>query len=245
MTWVKICGMTTLEDALIAVDAGADAVGFVFHEESPRCVSVETVREIVGKLPESLEKIGVFVDPASDPINILMQAGLTGTQCYFSEQGFAGSKARARAVGISCLPPHARFLMALPLSVLGNDESQPFVANLSGWKRNPAEVEIPEQILNKMNTFVLDSGDLRQPGGTGKTFDWNQAVPLAEQMKQAGINLVVAGGLNAANVGDAMGILQPWGVDVVSGVEQRPGKKDPDKVRAFVKAVRDFDRKAG
>lgn len=238
--------MTNLEDALVAVDAGADAVGFVFYEKSPRCVSVETARDIVEKLPDRVEKIGVFVDPASDPISILMQAGLTGTQCYISVEGVAGSNARNKGIGISLLPPHARFLMALPLSVLSNDESQPFAADFSGWKRNPAEgVEIPEQILNMMNTFVLDSGDLRHPGGTGKRFDWDKAVPLAKQMKQAGTNLVVAGGLNAENVGEAMGILKPWGVDVVSGVEGRPGKKDPEKVRAFVKAVRDFDRKAG
>ena len=62
MTWVKICGMTNLEDALVAVEAGADAVGFVFYEKSPRCVTVETVREIVEKLPESVEKVGVFVE---------------------------------------------------------------------------------------------------------------------------------------------------------------------------------------
>jgi phosphoribosylanthranilate isomerase len=94
-----------------------------------------------------------------------------------------------------------------------------------------------------MNTIVLDSGDLGTPGGTGKTFDWDKAVPIAEEMRRAGVNLVVAGGLTPGNVGEAMGILRPWGVDVVSGVEARPGKKDPEKVRAFVKAVREMDRK--
>ena len=89
---------------------------------------------------------------------------------------------------------------------------------------------------------MLDSGDLRLPGGTGKSFDWEKAVPIAEGMLQGGVKLVVAGGLTPENVGEAMAILKPWGVDVVSGVEARPGKKDPEKVRAFVRAVRDAER---
>ena len=83
------------------------------------------------------------------------------------------------------------------------------------------------------------------PGGTGKKFSWEKAVPIAKGMRRAGLKLVVAGGLNAKNVSEAIGILKPWGVDVVSGVEARPGKKDAEKVRAFVRAVRETDRKAG
>jgi phosphoribosylanthranilate isomerase len=94
------------------------------------------------------------------------------------------------------------------------------------------------------DTFVLDSGDLRNPGGTGKTFDWEKAVPISEGMRQGGVRLVVAGGLTPSNVVEAMEILKPWGVDVVSGVEASPGKKDPEKVRAFVRAVREMDRRA-
>ena len=106
------------------------------------------------------------------------------------------------------------------------------------WKNGvrPSEQE--------MATVLLDSGDLLQPGGTGKTFDWKQAVPIAEGMCEGGLKLVVAGGLTAENVTEAIEVLKPWGVDVASGVEARPGKKDPEKVRAFVKAVRDADRKA-
>jgi len=84
---------------------------------------------------------------------------------------------------------------------------------------------------------VLDSGDLRMPGGTGKTFDWKKAVPIADGMRQGGVKLVVAGGLTPENVTQAIGILKPW------GVEARPGRKDPEKVRAFVRAVREIDRK--
>ncbi len=93
--------------------------------------------------------------------------------------------------------------------------------------------------------FSLIPGGYNSPGGSGKTFDWARAGRLAEQMKRDRLKLVVAGGLTSENVGEAIGILQPWGVDVVSGVEARPGKKDPEKVRAFVKAVRDIDRKVG
>jgi phosphoribosylanthranilate isomerase len=93
-----------------------------------------------------------------------------------------------------------------------------------------------------LDTFVLDSGDLRAPGGTGKTFDWNKAAPIVEGMRQGGVKLVVAGGLTADNVSEAIAILKPWGVDVASGVEATPGKKDPEKVRAFVNAVRAADK---
>jgi phosphoribosylanthranilate isomerase len=235
--------MTNLEDALVAVDAGADAVGFVFYEKSPRCVSVETARQIMAKLPESVEKIGVFVDPGADPINVLIQTGLTGTQSYISAEGVAGSKARMKAIGMACLPPRARFLIALPMSLFGEDVSQvERMATGFAASRNkiPGDVSIPEGFLD---TFLLDSGNLRQPGGTGHTFDWKKARALAEGMRRDGLKLVVAGGLTPENVGEAIEILEPWGVDVASGVEARPGKKDPEKVRAFVRAVREMDRK--
>jgi len=236
--------MTNLEDALVAVDAGADAVGFVFYEKSPRCVSVETVREIVEKLPESVEKIGVFVDPDADPIGVLLHAGLTGTQSYISAEGVAGSNAHTKAVGASCLPPRARFLMALPMSLFGEDMSQ-VERMAAGFAASRNKLPDGESIEGFLDTFLLDSGNLRQPGGTGTAFDWKKARTLAEGMRRDGLKLVVAGGLTSANVGEAIETLKPWGVDVVSGVEERPGKKDPEKVRAFLRAVRDMDQKAG
>jgi phosphoribosylanthranilate isomerase len=243
MTWVKICGMTNLEDALVAVDAGADAVGFVFYEKSRRCVSVETAREIVEKLPAAVEKIGVFVGPDEDPIDVLLQTGLTGTQCYFSAEGVAGSNAHNKATGRDCLPPQFRNVMAFPMSFFGEDVNQvermaaDFVASR---KELPEGIPIAESFLD---TLLLDSGNLREPGGTGRKFDWKKARGLGEGMRKHGLKLVVAGGLTPGNVGEAIGILQPWGVDVASGVEARPGKKDPEKVRAFVRAVREIDRK--
>ncbi len=247
MTWVKICGMTNLEDALIAVDAGADAVGFVFYEESPRYVSVETAREIVAKLPESVEKIGVFVGEKEDPVESLLRGGLTGTQLYVSTEGVAGSKASSKAIGVPLLPARFRFMLAMPMNLIDKEEIQRLgqryveVGNAAAGdlQRIPLPPEFP------VPTIVLDSGSLRSPGGTGRSFDWKGAVPLSSEMRKNGVKLVVAGGLTPENVGEAIEILRPWGVDVVSGVEVRPGKKDPEKVRAFVKAVRDFDRKAG
>jgi phosphoribosylanthranilate isomerase len=243
MTWVKICGMTNLEDALVAVDAGADAVGFVFYEKSPRCVSVETAREIVAKLPESVEKVGVFVGPDADSLGVLMQARLTGTQCYISVDGDAGSNARNKATGAVCPPPNFRNLLAFPMSLFGEGVRQiermaeDFAASR---KKMPEGASIPDGFLD---TLLLDSGNLRQPGGTGHPFDWKKARTLAEGMRKDGLKLVVAGGLTPENVGEAIEILRPWGVDVASGVEVRPGKKDPEKVRAFVNAVREMDRK--
>ncbi|MGA9979540.1 MAG: phosphoribosylanthranilate isomerase [Candidatus Sulfotelmatobacter sp.] len=245
MTWVKICGMTNLEDALVAVEAGADAVGFVFYEKSPRCVSVEVAREIVGKLPESVEKIGVFVGSDEDPIDVLLQTGLTGTQCYISAEGVAGSNASNKATSEDCLPPHFRSLIAFPMSFFGEDVSQVegMAADFgASRKKMPEGVSIPDGFLD---TLLLDSGNLRQPGGTGHAFDWKKARTLAEGMRKNGLKLVVAGGLTPENVGEAISILQPWGVDVASGVEASPGKKDAEKVRAFVRAVREMDGKTG
>src|SRR5580698_4149627 len=123
MTWVKICGMTNLEDALTAVEAGADAVGFVFYEKSPRNVSVEIAREVVGKLPESVEKIGVFVHGVElNPLDVLLEVGLTGTQTYFAVGSAAGRNGGTKAIGASLLPKQARFLMALPMMFVGEDE---------------------------------------------------------------------------------------------------------------------------
>jgi phosphoribosylanthranilate isomerase len=241
MTWIKICGMTNLEDAMIAVDAGADAVGFVFYEKSPRCVSVETAREICGQLPERVEKIGVFVtSDRRNPWDVSREAGLTGVQQYLSAEKREGPQL-AKGTDMSLLPKDARMLIALPMAAVGSDENQieSLASGFRNWGKNlPQEASAT---LGTLKTIVLDSGSLQTPGGTGKTFGWSKAVPLAEAMRANHMNLVVAGGLTPGNVGDAIEILKPWGVDVVSGVEARPGKKDPEKVRAFVRAVREMD----
>jgi phosphoribosylanthranilate isomerase len=244
MTWVKICGTTNLEDALTAVDAGADALGFVFYDKSPRRIDVETAREIVAKLPSRVEKVGVFVGESADEWpRVVLKVGLTSVQQYFGFEPRVQPK-NAKATGIDGFPVLPKIYVALALSrfLEREEEIKGLAADFAKWKNNlPQEFSLPEGLLH---AIVLDSGDLRQPGGTGKTFDWKKAAPIAEGMRQGGVKLIVAGGLTPANVGDAIGVLKPWGVDVASGVEARPGKKDPEKVRAFVRAVRETDRKA-
>ncbi|HET9305938.1 MAG TPA: phosphoribosylanthranilate isomerase [Candidatus Sulfotelmatobacter sp.] len=240
MTWVKICGMTNLEDALVAVDAGADAVGFVFYEKSPRCVSVETAREIVEKLPENVEKVGVFVDDESTDhwSKVVPSTRLTAVQQYISLEPHV--QPHRVAVG-RALFPNLKFFTAFPILRFLEAGASPeeLGANFEHL-REGLPMPPPEGMLE---TFVLDSGGSKSPGGTGRTFDWAWTVPIAEGMRRGGLKLIVAGGLTPDNVGEAMRVLKPWGVDVVSGVEERPGKKDPEKVRAFVRAVREIDRK--
>jgi phosphoribosylanthranilate isomerase len=219
MTWVKICGTTNLEDALVAVDAGADAVGFVFYEKSPRCVSVETARVIVAKLPESVEKVGVFVNEMEEKLcDVADRAGLTAIQMHGDNED-----------------PHVADLVA------AKRPEVKVLAAISMSRERPADWAMmwhPDVV----HAFVVDSGDSSKHGGTGKAFDWNTSVPVLENIKKVG-RVVAAGGLTVRSVSEAMHILRPWGVDVVSGVEASPGKKDPQKVRAFVRAVREMDRK--
>ncbi len=219
MTWVKICGMTNLEDALVAVDAGADAVGFVFYEKSPRCVTVETAREIVEKLPESVEKVGVFVNESSDRgEEVLRQAKLTAAQVYPAgsiEDWLAWYQLTDR-----------KLMVAISGEVLRGD----FFISL-GTREKP------------ISALVVDSGSGVRPGGTGQKFDWEGA-KIGIWHLGTEVPVVVAGGLTAENVVEAIKTMRPWGVDVASGVEARPGKKDPEKVRAFVRAVREADKRA-
>ncbi len=221
MTWVKICGITNLEDALVAVDAGADAVGFVFYEKSPRCVSPEVVREIVQKLPESVEKVGVFVGGSSEGVaEAIRQCGLTIAQIYPRE---------SRALTGEFFKDFPfRVIPAVSVGLIGQDE-------IAGF-------HLAKNARGKVVAALLDSGNSDCPGGTGEKFDWATVAGLADTID---LKLILAGGLKVENVGDAIAMLKPWGVDVSSGVEANPGKKDPEKVRAFVREVREMDRKAG
>ena len=221
MTWVKICGTTNLDDALVAVEAGADAVGFVFYEKSPRCVSVERAREICEKLPESVEKVGVFVNESPERISeVTSGAGLTAAQLHgdeyqFPERYLTGGK----------------LFFSLSVSQILNNLKGPI-----------SEFVFPK--LPKSSGVHLDSGIPEHRGGTGRTFAWAEARWLVSALARMH-PVVVAGGLTGSNVTRATEFLKPWGVDVVSGVEASPGKKDPEKVRAFVRAVREVDRRVG
>jgi phosphoribosylanthranilate isomerase len=224
MTWVKICGITNLEDALIAVEAGADAVGFVFHEKSPRQMDVETVRAIVEELPGRVEKVGVFVEHNSDEIRTIVErAGLSMAQLHTGKSldwTLKTSGTAKEAIGAD------KMILVVP----GDSFKGEGLFNLGA---EPGRM--PYAVL-------VDSVSADAPGGTGKTFDWEKARGAVAEMGFR-VPVIVAGGLTPSNVRAALDMFQPFGVDVVSGVEARPGKKDPEKVRAFVKAVREADRK--
>jgi phosphoribosylanthranilate isomerase len=216
---VKICGITNLEDALTAVEAGADAVGFVFYEKSPRKVDPDTVREIVEALPTEVEKVGVFVNESPERMeSVAERVGLTAIQLHLDPLR------RDQSSFDSIVLSQKRKYVALPASYLFEADR----LNGLAWL-NAAETLI--------SGIFLDSSTSEQVGGTGKTFDWEQAKPAVSAIRMK-FNVVIAGGLNPTNVTEAIRILKPWGVDVSSGVESKPGNKDPAKVRAFVAAVR-------
>ena len=224
MTWVKICGITNLEDAQAAVEAGADALGFVFYERSPRYLSVDRVREITGVLPSTVETVGVFVDvPCGEMVEMSRTAGLKAMQLHRTD----------------LLQPKPQVAEASEGGSTGyciGDLKMYFVLPARGFSWESTGQRAPFGVF-------LDSGTPEQPGGTGKTFDWIQAGPMVTKMNKE-VNVVIAGGLNPQNVASAIQVLHPWGVDVSSGVEAKPGKKDPEKVRAFIRAVRQADKVA-
>jgi phosphoribosylanthranilate isomerase len=237
MTWVKICGITNLEDAQTAVDVGADALGFVFYEKSPRNMAPDAAREIVAKLPAQIEKVGVFVNGVGPhPVNVAREVGLTAIQTSFGLSPTGSSK----AVGLAGFPRPPKMFLSLPVAWFFEDPER--MKKVIGSVLLARNVPVtPPDSGGWFDTLLLDSGSLQQPGGTGRTFDWQRAKPIADDLQQDGLKLIVAGGLTSDNVSEAMRILKPWGVDVSSGVEAKPGKKDPEKVRAFVSRVRKAD----
>jgi phosphoribosylanthranilate isomerase len=233
MTWVKICGITNLEDALVAVEAGADAVGFVFYEKSPRRVVAPQVREIVRALPQQLEKVGVFVTKSTDEMEAVTdEAGLTAWQLHKDRNGTPLQQFLEEG-GFFVLPKHnprpgKQAYLSLPANLLVGEEGYRGL----GWAKGTDKA---------VSALFVDSGNGKMPGGTGQTFDWHGLQPTIHSLSM-NFKVVVAGGITPDNVVEAISILHPWGVDVSSGVEASPGKKDPEKVRAFIKAVREADK---
>jgi len=250
MTWIKICGTTNLEDALTAVEEGADALGFVFYPNSPRKIEPEEARGIVEKLPAIVEKVGVFVNESIEAVaQTVRVAGLSGVQLHGNEdQDYARSLCQS-------LGSTLRIYGALPMNHL------PTPSGDYGWdavSSGALSAEAAEMFTDlwrdrtgeeagSASTYspgvfyglILDAGGAGE-GGTGKTFDWEKARPFVNGMGSF-INIIVAGGLNSANVARMIRTLHPWGVDVASGVEKSPGRKDQEKIRAFVAAVRESE----
>jgi phosphoribosylanthranilate isomerase len=232
--WIKICANTTLADAQLAADAGADAVGFVFAP-SPRRVTAELVATIVPHLPRKLEKIGVFVDASFEEIASTVEtAGLTGVQLHFDASPELSVQIRDRFGTKLRILRVEHFDTASPAGVKGTGFS-PY-----NPESNSKGALAPETISSDPNidAILIDSRTATAVGGTGKTYDWSLAANRLFQKEEVRKHLVAAGGLTPDNVAEAIATLHPWGVDVVSGVESAPGRKDPAKVRAFIANAR-------
>jgi len=231
MTWVKICGITSLEDAIVAVEAGADALGFVFYEKSPRKVELETAKQIIAQLPEQVEKVGVFVDQLPEKIKqTVEQAGLTAIQVYQQASAKELSAFHGSIPAMNSDPPKIIF------AVSGDQ-----LADGGGIHTKSGFWGIEEGLKDILYALMLDCISAGEFGGTGRSFDWIKVRGMMPRLNRIRPT-IVAGGLNDSNVATAIKILQPWGVDVSSGVEAKPGKKDSWKVRAFVEAVRRADK---
>jgi phosphoribosylanthranilate isomerase len=199
---VKICGITNLADAQAAAEAGADALGFVFYEKSPRFVSMKTAAEIAKQLPPFITRAGVFVNPAGELVlKAIAECGLNLLQFHGDE------------------PPE--FCMQFGLMSM-----KAFRIRDAGSLK-----ELPKY---KTDAWLLDAYSSDTLGGTGAVFNWD----LAVEAQKTGRPIFLAGGLTPENVADAVRKVQPFGVDVSSGVESSPGKKDHAKVRAFINAVK-------
>lgn len=211
--WVKICANTSLGDALLAVDAGADAVGFVFAP-SPRQVTPAQVASITPGLPTSIEKIGVFVDASFNEIAETVRACLlTGVQIH-SEAG-------------PDLPAQLRTEFGPGLRIVR-------VVHFTAGAEQQASVFAHDP---NVDAVLVDSRTEIAVGGTGIAFDWEAArKTLFARASQT--RMIAAGGLNPENVATAIAALAPWGVDVASGVEAVPGRKDRENVFAFVANAR-------
>lgn len=205
MTRIKICGLTNLEDALAAVEFGADAIGFVLAK-SPRQISPAEASEIAAQLPPYIARVGVFVGGSKKAIEeIYHSVKLTEVQIYFEENNGAESPT-------SMSIPYLRSLRVKDDDVLYQ------ISRLG------------------LDQFHLDGFDPSRMGGTGQQFDWEIAARAAKIGR-----LTLAGGLTPENIVAALEQVRPYAVDLSSGVELSPGKKDHDKMKSFIQKVRKWD----
>lgn len=203
MTFIKICGITSLEDARAAVAAGADALGFNFYQPSPRYIAPHAAREIVAQLPESVLSVGVFVNEDSPEfvMSIAREAGVKALQLHGDES-----------------PDFCRQLESPVIKTFAvSDDFDPNAI---------AEYEV--------DAIMLDTKHSKLRGGTGRVFDWS----IARAVSKVVPKLYLAGGLAPENVAEAIEMVHPFAVDACSGLEERLGLKNHERVRAFVAAVR-------
>jgi phosphoribosylanthranilate isomerase len=198
-TKIKICGTTNLDDALLAVELGADALGFIFYPKSPRYVKVQDAANICNSLPPFVAKVGVFVDELEYEIEKALH------ECLLNALQFHGDEPPG-----FCQKFAAKSIKAIRVR---DEESL----------RAAAEYDV--------DALLLDTYTDESRGGTGRTFDWSLAVRAKEFLSAP---IILSGGLTTANVQEAVRKVRPYAVDVASGVEREPGKKDPEKLRRFI-----------
>jgi len=202
---IKICGITNLADAQAAADAGADALGFIFYDKSPRCVTVQQAADISKQLNPFIMRVGVFVNAEED--FILSAMG----KCQLSMLQFHGDE-----------PPEFC--------------SQFGIMAMKAFRMRGTEI-LNELAKYPTDGYLLDAYSSSTLGGTGKTFNWD----LAIEAQKLGKPIFLSGGLTPENVAEAVRKVRPFAVDVSSGVESSPGRKDHAKVKAFVAAARSIE----
>lgn len=203
--WIKICGITNIEDALKAVELGVDALGFVFYEKSPRKITKEKAKEIIGSLPKEVVKVGLFVDELEEKVNEI------ASYCNFDILQFHGDET----------PDYCK---KFPQKII----------KAFRIKDKESLANIPKY---EVDYYLLDAYSEAAPGGTGKTFNWD----LAKEAKKFGRPIILSGGLNSDNIIGALEKVSPFGVDVSSGVESSPGRKDHKKLKDFITKMRGFE----
>ncbi len=202
---VKVCGITNIDDARVAVEAGADALGFIFVKKSPRYIEPERARFIISKLPPFVQSVGVFVDQPEEEVKDIAQS------CSLDILQFHGNESPEYCAGFG-----SRAIKAFRVkdaSVI--DEINRYSGGIRG--------------------ILLDSWSAKAHGGTGKSFDWTIAAHI---VKISNFPVILAGGLTVSSVSKAIQEVVPYGVDVSSGVEESPGKKDHILVKEFINRVR-------
>jgi phosphoribosylanthranilate isomerase len=213
MTRVKICGITRAEDAELAVELGASALGFNFYPHSPRYIAPEAAAEIVRKVPPPVMTVGIFADETNveHVLSVAGQAGVSAVQLHSVGAGLVLALMSSKGAPI-------RYPVILAVAV--DDSFEP--ASLRNIEANAFLLDAPHPVLK---------------GGTGRTIDWAKAREATLYAR-----VILAGGLTPENVTEAIRQVRPFGVDVATGVESSPGVKDASKLRAFYPAVQEADR---
>lgn len=213
--WVKICGNTNLDDAQHAIEAGADALGFIFAP-SPRQVTLQQVRRMIPHLPHAAETYGVFVDTSADEIiRTVIEAGLSGVQLHSPVELRLAETLRRHFIAL-----HAETIRIV--SVLTFDDTLQ---------------EQMESAAESADAVLVDTRSATRAGGTGRRWDW-AAGSTAFRGAAGKMRVIAAGGLDPVNVKEAVKTLLPWGVDVVTGVEASPGRKSQQRVEDFIRSAK-------